>query len=93
MKLGLWVVLGSVILGLMAWMMTLPGPPQGPLMFLFVMLFAVPPVGALWMLYQVIRHEKRPFGMLLLAFLPFSFLWYYFEHVRRRKFDQNDRFA
>jgi hypothetical protein len=86
MKLFLWVILGIVVLGLAAWMITVPGPPRGPVLFLFVIIFAVPPVGAFWMLYQVIRYEKQPLPLILLAFfVPFVFLWYYFERVRPRK--------
>ena len=51
-------------------------------MFLFVVVFAVPPFGAFWMLYMSVRHEKRPLPMILLAFIPYTFLWYYFERVR-----------
>lgn len=39
---------------------------------------------ALWMLYQAIRYEIRPWRFILLSFLPFSFIWYYFERYSRR---------
>lgn len=40
---------------------------------------------ALWMLYQAIRYEIRPWRFILLSFLPFSFIWYYFERYSRRR--------
>jgi hypothetical protein len=44
------------------------------------------PFGALWLLYQAIRHEPKPRPYVLLAlFVPFSWVWYYFERVRHRK--------
>jgi hypothetical protein len=42
-------------------------------------------IGCLWMLYQAVRYEIRPVRFVLLAFLPFSFVWYYFERYSRRK--------
>lgn len=40
---------------------------------------------ALWMLYQAIRYEIRPWRFILLSFLPFSFIWYYYERYSRRQ--------
>ena len=37
------------------------------------------------MMYMAIRHEKRPLPIILLAFLPYTFLWYYFERVKPQK--------
>jgi hypothetical protein len=46
------------------------------------------------MMYMSIRYEKHPLPMVLLAaFIPFSFLWYYFERVRRGKLRRNRDFA
>jgi len=40
----------------------------------------------LWMLYQAIRYEARPLWyVLLVACVPFSYVWYYFERYRPRK--------
>jgi hypothetical protein len=41
-------------------------------------------VGGLWMAYQAIRYELQPVRFVLLAFLPFSFIWYYYERYSRR---------
>ena len=43
---------------------------------------AVSPLGGLWVFYQAIRYEKDLLPYLLLGFLPFSFVWYYFERMR-----------
>jgi len=34
-------------------------------------------LGMFWMMYQAIRFERTPLRYFLLAFLPFSFIWYY----------------
>jgi hypothetical protein len=44
------------------------------------------PLCALWMVYQAVRHEAKPFFYIFLAgFVPFAFVWYYFERFRPRK--------
>lgn len=40
---------------------------------------------ALWMVYQAIRYEIRPWRFILLSFLPFSYIWYYYERYSRRR--------
>jgi hypothetical protein len=44
------------------------------------------PICGMWMLYQAIRHEAKllPY-VFLVAFVPFSYVWYYIERVRPRK--------
>jgi hypothetical protein len=86
MKLALWVLLGFVVTGLAFWMVTIPQVPRDPFfMFLIVAVFAAPPIGAFWMMYMSIRYEKHPLPTILLAFIPYCFLWYYFERVRPGK--------
>jgi hypothetical protein len=47
---------------------------------------AIQPFCALWMVYQARRHESNPlYYLLLAAFVPFAFVWYYFERFRPRK--------
>ncbi|MCU1310604.1 MAG: hypothetical protein JWO20_1729 [Candidatus Angelobacter sp.] len=53
--------------------------------FLLVVTFGVSPVGSFWMMYMAIRFEKHPFSMLLMAFVPYAFVWYYLERVRPGK--------
>ena len=88
MKLLIYIAAGFIAMAAAAFLITWGQPPNNhPAMLLaFVVLFAIPPVGALWMAYMAIRYEKNPFPMLLLAFLiPFTFLWYYFERVQQTK--------
>jgi hypothetical protein len=86
MKLLLWVVFGLAVAGLALWMVTTPGVPRNPiLILLFVATFAVSPIGTFWMLYVVVRNEKHPLPMILLAFVPYASLWYYFERVHNRR--------
>lgn len=41
-------------------------------------------------MYMSIRYEKKPLPMLALAlFVPFTFVWYYFERVRPGKLARN----
>ncbi|MGE0407005.1 MAG: hypothetical protein AB7O65_11960 [Candidatus Korobacteraceae bacterium] len=91
LKLLAYVVLGFVALAVAGLLITQgQAPASHPVMlFAFVALFGIPPVGALWMIYLAIRHEKNPFPMVLLALIPFSFLWYYFERVHLVKLDRN----
>lgn len=92
MKLFLWIVVGFVTVGLAAWIITANNGPQNPLlMALVIVVFCVPPLGAFWMLYMSIRYEKHPLPMILLAlFVPYTFLWYYFERIRPRKHIDRD---
>ena len=87
MRLVIYIAIGFVAMALAALMITGgKAPADNPLMlFAFVSLFALPPLGAFWMLYVAIRYEKKPLPIVLLAFVPFTFMWYYFERVRPGK--------
>jgi hypothetical protein len=41
-------------------------------------------LGFIWMFYQAARYEIRPFRFIILNFVPFSFIWYYFERYSKR---------
>ena len=41
-------------------------------------------LGALWAVYQSLRYENRPWLYLLMAIVPFSFVWYYFGRYKPR---------
>jgi len=44
------------------------------------------PFFGIWMLYQAVRYEAKPLRYVLLgAFVPFSYVWYYVERYKRRK--------
>lgn len=95
MKVLLYIVLGFVVMAAAALLIARGEAPEShpAILFAFVALFAVPPLGAFWMMYISIRHEKNPFPMILLALIPFTFLWYYFERVRPGKLGRNRNFA
>ncbi len=85
-----WMLPAVVLLGLQLWIFLTPWGPVNlinrPFVFLsFIVLFGAPSLGAFWMLYIAIRHERHPLPIILLAFLPYTFLWYYFERVRPGK--------
>jgi hypothetical protein len=45
----------------------------------------VAPVGGFWAIYQSIRYEENPWKCAaIVVFVPFGFIWYYFEKYRRR---------
>lgn len=72
--------------------MTVAGiPGEAVLMALYAVICAVMSLGAFWMMYFSVRHEKRPLPMFLLAFVPFASLWYYFERVRPRRNAKDNR--
>jgi len=85
MKLLLWILFGFAITGFLFWAMIAAGPEDPLLVSLVVVVFIASPIGAFWMLYTAIRYEVHPLPMVLVAFIPFSFLWYYFERVRPGK--------
>jgi uncharacterized membrane protein YqjE len=53
----------------------------GPLDVITIVLFVIPPLGSLWMLFDSFYHEKNPWPYVLVAFIPWVFLWYYFTRV------------
>lgn len=88
MKLALYVAAGFVALLLALTLIARGTPPDSSpfILFAFWVLFGIPPLGAFWMMYVAIRYEKNPFPLILLAlFIPFTFLWYYFDRVRPGK--------
>lgn len=81
-----WILLALILTSLALWVVVGPWYPRNPFVLSVVTaFFSVAPVGAFWMLYMAVRYEKRPLLFLLLAFLPYAFIWYYFERVRPKK--------
>jgi hypothetical protein len=52
--------------------------------FLFFFVF-VGNLGALWMMYQAVRYERRVGRYVLLAFVPYMFVWYSLVRIPLRK--------
>lgn len=81
-----WILVAVGLTALALWIVVGPWYPRNPLVILLVTaFFGMPALGGFWMLYIAVRHEKNPLPLLLLAFLPWAFLWYYFERVRPRQ--------
>jgi hypothetical protein len=77
LRILLWLLLGLGAMALAAWIVAGPWFPTSTLAMLLVFLsFSAPSIGGFWMMYIVIRYEKDPLPMILLAFVPFAFLWY-----------------
>ena len=91
-KTFLWVCLGFAVTGLAFWIVTTTEtiPPRPLPLLVLALVFGVSPLGTFWMLYTVIRHEKRIMPYALLAFIPYFFLGYYFERVRGRSKREDD---
>jgi hypothetical protein len=63
------------------------------LLVFFASLSVVSNLGGFWMLYQAVRYERRVGRYVLLAFVPFMFVWYSLVHVPLRKeFQGNSEF-
>lgn len=85
-----WILPAAVLLGLQIWLFVTPWGPVSltsrPIIFLsFLILFGLPGLGACWMLYMVIRYEKRALPLALVALFPYAFLWYRFERAQAHK--------
>ena len=47
------------------------------------------PIGGWWAVYQCIRYERKPLRYIaLVVFIPFGFVWYYFERYKTRELRQ-----
>lgn len=86
MKKLLWVVLVVGMSAIIVWGVTNLEPPiswGGGSMILIIL--AVNSLGMFGMLYVTIRHETRPLLFVLLAFIPYAFIWYFFDRVRKMR--------
>jgi hypothetical protein len=68
-----WVVLGS-------WF-----PSSKLTSGLVICLFMASPLGSIWMLRDFFLRTKQSYIDIVFAFVPYGFLWYYFERVRPRE--------
>jgi hypothetical protein len=82
MKRVLWLVLLGGATWFALWEVTSPSRASGPGLVFIVVFFALHPFGAAWMIHTILRSEKRAAKFFLLALVPYSFVWYYFERVR-----------
>ena len=87
MKVLLYIAGGFAVSTIAALVITQGDAPAGhPAMMLgLVVVVGIPTVGAFWMMYMSVRDEKNPLPLILLAMIPFTFLWYYFDRVRPRE--------
>ena len=82
-----WILAGMATAGLAFWMVVSPEFPGAASIetVVFVCAALATSVGSFWMMYVAIRYETKPLSFVLVSFLPFSFVWYYFERVRPNK--------
>lgn len=85
-RIVFWILSGLAPTGLAFYVITSAWFPVNPVTtFLAFIVFGISPIGSFWMLYVAVRNERRPLPFILLAFLPYTFLWYYFDRVRDGK--------
>lgn len=83
---AIWILVIACLLSLCAWIVIGPWVPHHPLaLFAVIVLFGAPNFGAIWMMYTAARYELNAITFVALAFIPFTFLWYYFERYRTGK--------
>ena len=90
MRRLIWISLAFALTIFQFWAVLAPGPVpinNHPIrLMLTLVLFWGSALGGLWMLFMIIRHEKRVFPIILVPLcIPNSFLWYYFERVMTRR--------
>ena len=83
MKLVITILVGLGVLAAALWILsTTTVSKNSPFVLIVFIVFMVPPLGAMWMIFMSIRNEHNPWPMIVLALVPFSFVWYYFERFR-----------
>ena len=83
MKSLAWVVVAIVLDCVMAWIVFGPLFTKNPVaLSMIVAIFLGANLGTIWMLYVSVRYEEHPLPFAMLAFVPYSFLWYYSHRVR-----------
>lgn len=66
------------------WVFYGAGPLHGAFLALAALPFFLGPIGGLWMVYDCIRYDNKPWPHVILAVIPFFFLWHLFERSARR---------
>ncbi|SRR5713101_1746846 len=83
MKELLWIVVIAALNLLAYWLVIGPWCPVGQFgAFLVGAFFILSSLGGLWMMYVAVRYESKHWHFVGLAFIPFTFLWYYVERFR-----------
>ena len=92
MKRLAWILVAVCLSAFQIWGIIFS--PSGPINFdnhpvllgCMIAAYAGSGLGGVWMLFAIIRYERRIFPVILIAlFIPNAFLWYYFERIRPRK--------
>ena len=76
-------IVAVVVYAVALWAVLTPGIPNSLLFIpISIAVFVIPPIGAWWLIYTVIRHEKSVFPIILLALVPYGFIWYRFDRLK-----------
>ena len=84
-KTLLWLIPILIGCGVFLTICINPSALKDRLFFPVLIMFGlIAPVGGLWAIYRCIRYEKTPWRYIaIVVFIPFGFLWYYFEKYRQ----------
>lgn len=83
MKTPIWILPIAALNAVALWIVAGPAAFEGTLAATLAGLFFLGAgLGGLWMIFVAIRHESKPLPYVFVAFMPFVFLWYYFECYR-----------
>jgi hypothetical protein len=92
MRRLIWILLGVISYSFIVLMVFVPyvhdlaEPALSRLATVAWPVFILIPLGGFWMLYQSVRYENKPlFCCVLALFVPFAWIWYYFERARPRR--------
>jgi len=82
-----WILFAVLLTGFEFWAVFTPSGPMNfatdPILLPSILgAFATSGIGGWWMLYMIVRRERRVFPLILVPLLiPNSFLWYCFERL------------
>jgi hypothetical protein len=79
---------GPTVLLYVLWFLVFIYPELLTNSLFFAVLFPLHAIGSLggfWMLYQVVRYEKHVAKYIVIALIPFMFVWYYLGRYRMRQ--------
>lgn len=81
-----WIIgLVDVLFGFALVMIPVQGEWMSALLGLISFVMGASQLGGYWMMYQAVRYEISPWRFVFLAFIPFAFVWYYFERYSKRR--------
>jgi hypothetical protein len=75
----------TLLLVIVPWKFPLQGATLVAMFIFAEPFFLIMGIGSIWMLYQAVRYENHPMSYVLLALVPYAFVYYYFETVKVKR--------